>query len=154
MPNLVPPLSSKPQRHHPSSKDKFRSALGLGAVFKDPAFLAPYPLPQRRDPHTRNSADIPRSYQVNRQHKADLSSVTDRSPLAPANIPTGTFSNGELNTSEYFLILDDMKHIDANHSRQSRRPPVRMDAQDGPWSVSVAETPYDARSYSLYIKSE
>jgi hypothetical protein len=36
----------------------------------------------------------------------------------------------------------------------SRRPPVRMDAQDGPWSVSVAETPHDARSYSLYIKSE
>jgi len=29
-----------------------------------------------------------------------------------------------------------------------------MDTQDGPWSVSVAETPYDARSYSLYIKSE
>ena len=29
-----------------------------------------------------------------------------------------------------------------------------MDNQDGPWSVSVAETPYDARSYSLYIKSK
>lgn len=28
-----------------------------------------------------------------------------------------------------------------------------MDNQEGPWSVSVAETPYDARSYSLYIKS-
>jgi hypothetical protein len=28
-----------------------------------------------------------------------------------------------------------------------------MDNQDGPWSVSVAESPYDARSYSLYIKS-
>ena len=26
--------------------------------------------------------------------------------------------------------------------------------QDGPWSVSVAETPYDAHSFSLYIKSE
>ncbi|KAJ7082529.1 kinase-like protein [Mycena crocata] len=35
----------------------------------------------------------------------------------------------------------------------SRRPPVRMNAQDGPWSVSVAETPDDARSYSLYIKT-
>jgi hypothetical protein len=33
------------------------------------------------------------------------------------------------------------------------RPPVRMDAQDGPWSISVAETPHDAQSYSLYIKS-
>jgi serine/threonine protein kinase len=28
-----------------------------------------------------------------------------------------------------------------------------MDNRDGPWSVSVAETPYDARSYSLYIKT-
>lgn len=26
--------------------------------------------------------------------------------------------------------------------------------QDGPWSVSVAETPYDTHSFSLYIKSE
>ncbi|KAJ7075345.1 kinase-like protein [Mycena belliarum] len=38
-------------------------------------------------------------------------------------------------------------------SPASRRPPVRMNAQDGPWSVSVAETPDDARSYSLYIKT-
>ncbi|KAJ7492025.1 kinase-like protein [Mycena latifolia] len=35
----------------------------------------------------------------------------------------------------------------------NRRPPVRMNAQDGPWSVSVAETPDDPRSYSLYIKT-
>ncbi|KAJ6489628.1 hypothetical protein C8R47DRAFT_1177224 [Mycena vitilis] len=35
----------------------------------------------------------------------------------------------------------------------TRRPPVRMNAQDGPWSVSVAETPGDDRSYSLYIKT-
>ncbi|KAF5346145.1 hypothetical protein D9758_009983 [Tetrapyrgos nigripes] len=34
----------------------------------------------------------------------------------------------------------------------SRRPPVRVD-QDGPWSVSVAESPHDPRSYSLYIKT-
>ncbi|KAJ7201395.1 kinase-like protein [Mycena pura] len=34
-----------------------------------------------------------------------------------------------------------------------RRPPVRINAQDGPWSVSVAESPGDARSYSLYIKT-
>jgi hypothetical protein len=34
------------------------------------------------------------------------------------------------------------------------RPPVRMDAQEGPWSISVAETPHDAHSYSLYIRSE
>lgn len=33
------------------------------------------------------------------------------------------------------------------------RPPVRMDAEGGPWSISVAETPHDSRSFSLYVKS-
>jgi serum/glucocorticoid-regulated kinase 2 len=28
-----------------------------------------------------------------------------------------------------------------------------MDAQSGPWSISVAETPYDDHSYSLYVKT-
>lgn len=43
--------------------------------------------------------------------------------------------------------------VEPDSQVSSRRPPVRMDAQDGPWSVSVAETPHDVRSYSLYIKS-
>jgi serine/threonine protein kinase len=46
-----------------------------------------------------------------------------------------------------------MKSIDAAHTRPVRRPPVRIDAQEGPWSVSVAETPHDAHSYSIYIKT-
>ncbi|KAF8814461.1 hypothetical protein BYT27DRAFT_7250038 [Phlegmacium glaucopus] len=45
-----------------------------------------------------------------------------------------------------------MKALDTNLP-SSRRGPVRMDNQDGPWSVSVAETPYNAHSYSLYIKT-
>ena len=28
-----------------------------------------------------------------------------------------------------------------------------LEGQDGPWSVSVAETPNDAQSFTLYIKS-
>ncbi|EMD32664.1 hypothetical protein CERSUDRAFT_118690 [Gelatoporia subvermispora B] len=35
----------------------------------------------------------------------------------------------------------------------SRRVPFRVDGQDGPWAVSVAETPHDSTSYSLYIKT-
>ncbi|KAF8971807.1 hypothetical protein BDZ97DRAFT_1901477 [Flammula alnicola] len=46
-----------------------------------------------------------------------------------------------------------MKALDTNLPTSSRRGPVRMDTQDGPWSVSVAETPYDSHSYSLYIKT-
>ncbi|KXN84985.1 hypothetical protein AN958_11830 [Leucoagaricus sp. SymC.cos] len=34
-----------------------------------------------------------------------------------------------------------------------RRAAVRIETQDGPWSVSVAETPHDPRSYCLYIKT-
>jgi len=46
-----------------------------------------------------------------------------------------------------------MKNLDTNLPTSLRRGAIRMD-QDGPWSVSVAETPYDAHSFSLYIKSE
>lgn len=34
-----------------------------------------------------------------------------------------------------------------------RRAAMRVETQEGPWSVSVAESPHDARSYSLYIKT-
>ncbi|KZS93531.1 hypothetical protein SISNIDRAFT_474447 [Sistotremastrum niveocremeum HHB9708] len=34
-----------------------------------------------------------------------------------------------------------------------RRTPLRMDAQDGPWSVSVAASPHDSKSFSIYITS-
>ncbi|KAI0082131.1 hypothetical protein K474DRAFT_1586259 [Panus rudis PR-1116 ss-1] len=34
-----------------------------------------------------------------------------------------------------------------------RRMPFRLDGQDGPWTISVAETPHDASSYSIYIKT-
>ncbi|KAJ6604978.1 hypothetical protein B0H10DRAFT_2077512 [Mycena sp. CBHHK59/15] len=55
-----------------------------------------------------------------------------------------------------FVFVDGNIPTDPNTMDQvntTRRPPVRMNAQDGPWSVSVAETPDDARSYSLYIKT-
>ncbi|KAF9535632.1 hypothetical protein CPB83DRAFT_24240 [Crepidotus variabilis] len=45
-----------------------------------------------------------------------------------------------------------MKALDTNLPSTSRRGAARMD-QDGPWNVSVAETPYDPHSYSLYIKT-
>jgi hypothetical protein len=39
-------------------------------------------------------------------------------------------------------------------SRPSRRQVLRVDAQDGPWTVSVAESPHHPSSYTLYVKSE
>lgn len=42
---------------------------------------------------------------------------------------------------------------DIPQERTSRQKLARIKAQDGPWSVSVAESPYDKYSYSLYVKS-
>jgi hypothetical protein len=39
-------------------------------------------------------------------------------------------------------------------SRPSRRQVLRVDAQDGPWTVSVAENPHQPSSFTLYVKSE
>lgn len=36
----------------------------------------------------------------------------------------------------------------------ARRQVLRVDAQDGPWTVSVAENHHRPSSYTLYIKSE
>jgi hypothetical protein len=38
--------------------------------------------------------------------------------------------------------------------RPARRQVLRVDAQDGPWTVSVAENPHRPSSYTLYVKSE
>ncbi len=46
------------------------------------------------------------------------------------------------------------KALEVPQERASRRKLARMEAQEGPWSVSVADTPYDKNSYSIYIKSE
>ncbi|KAJ7292702.1 kinase-like protein [Mycena rebaudengoi] len=51
-----------------------------------------------------------------------------------------------------FVFVDGNTPTDPN-TMDTKRPPVRMNPQDGLWSVSVAETPDDARSYSLYIKT-
>ncbi|TFK24257.1 hypothetical protein FA15DRAFT_592732 [Coprinopsis marcescibilis] len=45
-----------------------------------------------------------------------------------------------------------MQAIDTNIPANLRQQVLR-DGQDGHWSVSVAETPNDSRSYSLYIKT-
>ncbi|KAF9011266.1 hypothetical protein BDQ17DRAFT_1537993 [Cyathus striatus] len=67
-------------------------------------------------------------------------------PETPS-IPSPTPPTGQ---PEVWQTPHDMKTLDA--VQPPRRAPVRIDT-DGPWSVSVAETPNDSRSYSLYIKT-
>ncbi|KAF5360091.1 hypothetical protein D9757_013639 [Collybiopsis confluens] len=60
-----------------------------------------------------------------------------------SSISTLTFEEPE---STVFI---DREMLNIDHRRGGL---VRVD-QDGPWSVSVAESPHDARSYCLYVKT-
>lgn len=147
MPSVVRSAPASPKSHIPTSKNKFRTVLGLGTVFRD---LDPRtPLPAGHNHHnnlTRKSVDTPRSYRQSRKHRSERSSVSDSSffQISPADtIPS--------NQNPDPLIAK--RNMNPIYSRP-RRPPVRIDAQDGLWSVSVAESPYSVRSFSLYIKSK
>lgn len=153
MPSVV--RAAEPQTPHPTaSKKKFRTVLGLRAVFKESAApINTHPSTVGRNSHflTRKSIDTARSYRQRRKHRANRSSVTDVSFFEHDAVEIAPNDDNE---PEPPIAFENMKNLDASRGRPSRRPPVRMDAQDGPWSVSVAETPHDACSYSLYIKSE
>lgn len=154
MPSVVR-IAEPQQQDATTSKKKFGTVLGLGSpAFKESEEsinkLSPgakQPSPRRVNTFTRKSIDTARSYRQRRKQRAEGSSVTDTEFFEPDAIliPSPDESTDPIPT------IPNMRTIDAN---TSRRPPVRMDAQDGPWSVSVAETPHDASSYSLYIKSE
>lgn len=153
MPSVVR-ISEPQQQDVTTPRKKFKTVLGLSAsVFKDPDHtigqLSPgikAGPPRRVHTLTRKSIDTARNYTQRRKRRADRSSVTDISFFEPDAILIPSASE----TSDPIPTIPNMKTV----TNTSRRPPVRMDAQDGPWSVSVAETPHDARSYSLYIKSK
>jgi serum/glucocorticoid-regulated kinase 2 len=150
MSSVVRTPSAKQRRY--SSRDKFRTALGLGTVFKDPDGLVSRSQSHSRGPHTRQSIDTPGSRSTRRKHRKDRSkNIRDLSFLDPAD--DNPDPNLGIERRDSFVVVDNTIPMEVIPN-QPRRPPVRMDAQDGPWSVSVAETPHDARSYSLYIKSE
>lgn len=146
-------MHSAPATHHHVhfSKKNFKTVLGFGAFsFKDVN-----PIRGRssvdtycpREPSTRASVDASRSYQHNRKSRAERSSITDLTFFESRN------SSPHNEHAPHNNSVRSM-NLDAAPSRSTRRPPVRIDAQEGPWSISVAETPHDARSYSIYIKSE
>ncbi|KAH0837846.1 hypothetical protein J3R83DRAFT_6070 [Lanmaoa asiatica] len=144
--------ASATHQHVHFSKKNFKTVLGFGALsFKDVN-----PIRGRssvdtycpREPSVRASVDTSRSYQYNRKSKAERSSVTDLTFFESRN------SSPHNEHAPHNNSVRSMRNVDAAPSRSTRRPPVRIDVQEGPWSISVAETPHDARSYSIYIKSE
>ncbi|KAL0951950.1 hypothetical protein HGRIS_008601 [Hohenbuehelia grisea] len=167
MPSFVRPAS--PQPSHVPSKKKFRTVLGLAAVFRDldvdsgsSTSQQPPSEPAARSlTFTRQSFDTAASVNTGstyRKHKRGRASIADAGFFTPAQSPTpiGAHFSPASQTSFIDITVDDMKPVDVNvaHARPAnRRPPVRMDTQDGPWSISVAESPHNARSYCLYVKT-
>ncbi|KAF8899335.1 kinase-like domain-containing protein, partial [Infundibulicybe gibba] len=136
MTSIVRPASPHSSHVIPPNK-KFRTVLGFGPLFKDT---------DPRPTFTRNSADTARSYSYHKKPRPSIASSTFFRPQQ-GNIQSQNTPAVDPAPSENMTVES------AVHSHPARRPPMRMDTQDGPWSVSVAETPHDARSYSLYIKT-
>ncbi|KAK0450596.1 uncharacterized protein EV420DRAFT_1312313 [Desarmillaria tabescens] len=132
----------------PASRKKFSTVLGFSQLYRDANV---HTTPDELGHHhtfTRRSVDSIRSSGAGRAHIAGRPSTTSNdsldSPTSPAAATTPKVSTDPVSTNTMLAATD---------LPPNRRAPVRIDAQDGPWSVSVAESPHDARSYSLYIKT-
>lgn len=137
------------------SKKKFRTVLGFGAVFKDAETDATaeetpnFSSLGRNLAFARKSFDAATSLKTTRRHTPGSSSIADPSFFAPKAVDIAQTQSSTVNPP-----TSNMQAIEVTDSRtSSRRQPVHVD-QDGPWSISVAETPHNAQTYSLYIKSE
>ncbi|KAG6334654.1 hypothetical protein ID866_4436 [Astraeus odoratus] len=142
-------------------KKNLKSVLGFGALsLKDAApirgrssvdtYRAPPPYAARA------SIDTTRSFQPkHKSSRTERSSVTNVASFFRESHASSTShqqhapnNNADTNTS-----VRSMNTLDNAPPRATRRQPFRIDAQEGPWTISVAETPHDARSYSIYIKT-
>lgn len=133
-----------------ASKKNFKSVLGFGSFNRSRSSVDSY-LP--RQPTSRISIDTTRSFQYKRKSRQERASATDVSSDSLSSSPHAHQEHSQNHKHDPNNSVRSMKSIDAAHTRPVRRPPVRIDAQEGPWSVSVAETPHDAHSYSIYIKT-
>lgn len=133
-----------------ASKKNFKSVLGFGPFNRSRSSVDSY-LP--RQPTNRVSIDTSRSFQYKRKSRQERASTTNVSSDSLSSSPHAHQEHTQNHKHDPNNTVRSMKSIDAAHTRPIRRPPVRIDAQEGPWSVSVAETPNDAHSYSIYIKT-
>lgn len=114
-----------------------------------------------------NSASLSHRREKPKEHNG-RASVTDASffhqPTTPSTLPLKPTDSAESTleshrkTAAVELTSPDQKPKmtrtqEMPLERATRRKLVRIDAQDGPWSISVAESPYDRNNYSIYVKS-
>ncbi|KAJ3495259.1 hypothetical protein NLJ89_g10655 [Agrocybe chaxingu] len=176
MPSAVHTSTVEQQQHAPQSFDsqpapKKKFGTVFGSLRSRSTVRNSQDHPNSQGPSTTwRSVDIFRPY-TNPARK-ESTSTSGRTSIATISferdstpVVTATSSSESQNTAGAVLrpttshptVIDlahdnSMKALDTNLPSSSRRAPVRMDTQDGPWSVSVAETPDDTRSYSLYVK--
>lgn len=119
-------------------KAKFRNVLGLASPTR-PSFADQLP-PQRLSTVSSSAAA------ASPRRSADAAGSQRRKKAKQV-----------VAVDDSFFEVVDPKQADPDSVLReplpTRRAPLRMDAQDGPWSVSVADHPHDKRSYTLYIKS-
>ncbi|KZT64065.1 hypothetical protein DAEQUDRAFT_733128 [Daedalea quercina L-15889] len=136
-----------PQQHSTSdtSRVKFRTVLGLGPLNKGFEPSRPKSSTSSKTQSrslSRRSVDVVSGYSLKRQHRRNRSSVVDPSFYVP----------DEPVPAEPTAPTSEMKNS-VSQSVPTQRVPVRAEKQDGPWAVSVAETPHEPNSYSIYIKT-
>jgi serum/glucocorticoid-regulated kinase 2 len=153
MPSIV--HTTSPQTSYANqSKSKFKSVLGFNSISRNSsdADTQATRAEIRNSAFARQSIDTARSYASRRKNKVDRGSVADISLFRPID---NTTTPKQTPIVDLTLDINKTMTVENTLSNPSGvRPPVRMDAQEGPWSISVAETPHDAHSYSLYIRSE
>lgn len=162
MPNLLARAGTNETKASvpiPDRKNKFRTVLGLSNTLSPhstPLPNAPTSFNTKSSSHRgRRSVDVTsqNTYAVTfKKHKsrAERASITDSSfyEINTADLPQTPV------TADSPTDTDNMPVLDAPAERfTTRRKAIRMDVLEGPWSVSVAETPYDKKTFNIYINS-
>ncbi|TCD64739.1 hypothetical protein EIP91_003661 [Steccherinum ochraceum] len=133
-------------------KPKLKSVLGFGPTSTPPKSIDTRAIQRtsalaENQAHlslSRRSVDTITDFQVNKRKK----NRTER-PSTPEVL---SFEDDAVTVSKPANGTDTMKN-GSPAQPMPRRMPFRVDGQDGPWAISVAETPHDASSYSLYVKT-
>ena len=148
MPSIDQGFSLLPSRRSlsPPKKSGPRTVLGISNILfhrsdnsqvRSNTALAKPPLPARRSLSTRRR----------RNPRAEIQNINTLSFLE-------VDSTVHVENSSPSPSISDMTASQERQPRPARRQVLRVDAQDGPWTVSVAENHHRPSSYTLYVKSE
>lgn len=135
--------AGSPQQQLNESRPKSKTVLGRSILQRERTTD-----PSAADSQVRRVSSRPSIDQSTTGHRVDGKSKSARTSLSDAPFfeedavtvvkPSGDHTH-------------EMRNGTAPRSTPTRRA---RDGQEGPWTISVAESPHDPSSYSLYVKSE